>query len=256
MQHQLSVTLILLSVFRIVTVTLTAFWVQLSIWLEDREFRNKNDGAEAPRRTFMEEQSKYSENHVQDQIQAMLELVISLGFVILFGGVAPIIIPFCFAVFMVQLRARAFLLVTSTKRAIPRMAQGIGYWRNVITVVMQFGVLFNGYLLAVYGDNLQGQALITKVTAVFVFCLLSSIIVLVVDVAFPGTSRIANLMTDRRTLVVNKILDEAALAAEDLEGAERRKRSKAASRLRTEGEGDDDLWVARGEWEKILGCYD
>ena len=44
-------------------------------------------------------------------------------------------------VHVVQLRAQAFLLVTSTKPSIPRKAQGTAHWRSGITILMQPGVL-------------------------------------------------------------------------------------------------------------------
>merc|ERR1719487_2655957 len=132
------------------------------LWFELYQLRKQ--GIEPPSRCFAEEQSKYTEFRIREQIESMLTLVISLGFVFMFGTVAPIVVPLSFLVFWVQLRANAYLVTMATKRTVPRKQVGIGAWQDVMELLMKFGILFSGFLIVAYGDTFKGTPLIAKLT--------------------------------------------------------------------------------------------
>jgi len=73
-----------------------------------------------------EEQGKLVKIDEASEVQNMMTLVIALGFVLHFGGVSPLALLVCFAVFSVQLRAFAVLIVGSAQRVMPQKAVGIG----------------------------------------------------------------------------------------------------------------------------------
>ncbi len=125
MRSSLTLTMLILSIVRIVEVWVVSLLVRVKLWLEDRALKKEVGTDAIPERTFIEEQGKFASYRMKDQITAMLQLVIPLGYVILFGGVAPIIVFYALAVFAVQLRATAFLLVTSSKRPVPRKSLGL-----------------------------------------------------------------------------------------------------------------------------------
>jgi len=210
MRKQLTITLIILSVLQIVGVVLQTFIVKLKIWLEDRALKKELNVEELPKRSFVEEQAKYSNFHTIEQVQAMLQLVIPLGYVILFGGVAPITIVFAFGVFAVSLRARGFLLCTTTKRPVPFAQYGIGTWHRIVTVLMNIAVLFSAFLLAVYGDMLAKENRITKMSVLIMFMFGVYLMWAIVDVLVPETTSTISIMAERRKRVVHKLMEVVA----------------------------------------------
>jgi hypothetical protein len=165
---------------------------------------------ELPKRSFVEEQAKYADFRTIEYVQAMLQLVIPLGYVILFGGIAPITIPFACAVFAVSLRAQGFLLCTTTKRPVPSAQYGIGAWRTIVTMLMNISVLLAGFLLAVYGDMLSAENQITKMSIVVVFMFGIYLMWAIVDVMLPEVTSTITVMGARRRRVMHKLMEMVA----------------------------------------------
>lgn len=204
LRRQLITSLVILSLVRIGEVIFASVWVRFLIYRELKR-REKDLGHAPPKECFTEEQSNYSELDIRSQIQMILQPVISIGFVILFGGVAPVIVPFVLAVFVVQLRASAFLLVATTKRTLPRISQGIGAWGKVLAGLRGIGALFASYLLVVYGAMFKGQQVITRLTGMFGFVLFILILWEFVDQVVPTQSPEAKLLAKRRAHVKDRI---------------------------------------------------
>merc|ERR1719272_91350 len=166
-----------------------------------------------PKLCFAETQSSYADYRIREQIEMMSQLVISLGFVILFGGVAPLIVPFCLVVFVIQFRVTAYLLMTTTKRPFPRRAFGIGAWTKVIMFIRSVGALFSAYLLAVYGAMFRGQQTITRLSGMFGFCIFVFVLWCLVDLFMPPTCPEAELLKERRAYVKNRLMEVCASTA-------------------------------------------
>jgi hypothetical protein len=158
-----------------------------------------------PERSYAEEQSKHAEFRVRQQIEAMCMLVISLGYVLIFGAVAPIMVPFCMGVFVLELRFTALMLTTLTKRTVPRGQLGIGAWKNVVLFVMKVGVAFSGFLLVTYGDTFANARLLAKISAAVAFCVLMVIFWELIDIFLPQTDREVSKLGARRTHVEQRI---------------------------------------------------
>lgn len=142
----------------------------------------------------------------------MIQLVVPLGYVMMFGGIAPMIIPMCFVVFAISLRAGAFSLITASKRPFPREQYGIGRWREIILGLMYVALLFSGFLLASYGDMLDGTWMITRMSIIGIFCLIVCTLWVVVDILIPSSCNSVEVMAARRARIAHRLEEEIALS--------------------------------------------
>jgi len=136
----------------------------------------------------------------------MTQLSLTLGYILIFGCVAPRIVPLCLLVFMIQLRAAGILMTTALKRTVPRMTVGIGQWNEVFYFLMILGVLFSAYLLVQFAPLFQGTFLITKLTGFFLYLLIIAAIWVCVDLACPPTDARSGLLEERRLVVEHKVM--------------------------------------------------
>lgn len=245
-RKQLTITLAILSFCRILQVVLDCFLVKFWLWWEDRALKKQLGTEEIPKRSFVEEQSKYSDFSVAEHVQNTIQLVVPLGYVMLFGGIAPFIVPMCFAVFAISLRAGAFTLITSLKRPVPRMMYGMGRWGEVVTGLMYIGLVFSGFLLAAYGDMLDGTWMITRVSIVGVFVLIVVLMWTVVDCLIPSSCKTVEIMAARRIRINHMIEEELAKAT----GAA--VREKGAKNPFT----SSDKALQEGQWDNIRASAD
>jgi len=265
LQEQLVSTFLILTLTGIAQVIAASLLVRVKIMCEDcwlrrsRQEDSENEKGEISKRSFVELQSKFAEGRMQAQIQHMLQLVLSLGFVLLFGAVAPIIVPFCLAVFTVQLRGTAFLMLNYTKRAVPRHQFGIGQWRSIISFLMQASVIFSGFLIAVYGDTFAGAPLLAKVAGVFLYILGMRAIWALVDKVCPPNCRDLETLQARRDRVLHVIMQQA----EGFTGAKKPGARSPRAGQRSPGAGQEPPHgvvahlaeeVKHRSWEKVPHC--
>jgi hypothetical protein len=205
---QLFWTILFLSLARLLLVLADTLQVQFKLWYEMEELKKKlRPGEEVPKRSFAEEQAKYGEFRTNDTIKAFNVSFIALGFILIFGAVSPMIVPFCFLVFVVQLRATAFLLVTSTKRLVPRRALGIGAWDSVSHLLMYAGLFFGAFLLVTYGHIFKGAALTTRLSAGLLYSVAVGLAWWCVDQCMDDTDLVT--LGARRDIVQRKIIHRA-----------------------------------------------
>jgi hypothetical protein len=265
LRNQLRMTLVILCLLSIFMAVAQAAWVQVTLWYHERKVSREYSGP-AMKRSFIEEQSNYIDFGLVSQINMMQTLTITLGYVILFGGIAPVIIPFCWAAFAVQLHSCAFLLVTSTKQVVPEIAFGVGAWRDVVNILMDVAVLFTGYLLAVYSATFSGAQLITKMTGIIMYCMFVYFMWRIVDFLYPPTSLTVRTLERRRTRTKELLADMAIeypdakndREADDfkLGSLDPKQRRASIERhgtdlLNKEGHGSDDARVASGRWDEL-----
>merc|ERR1719379_2999272 len=192
----------------------------------------------------------------------MVQSTITLGYVILFGAVAPIVVPLCFAVLMIEVRGTAFFLTTHARRPFPAKAMGTCAWQKVVHKLMRVGVLWSGILLAEFGYLLRGEENITKISFVFLFSISMLTIWGFVDLCFSQGSSLVRLMGLRRKRVLDCLAAECAEAVEqkarevsragdDEESGDEVTRT-STDLLCKEGQGEDDELVEMGEWDSIM----
>lgn len=136
-------------------------------------------------------------------------LMISLGYVLLFGGVSAVIAPLALIVFAVQLRAYATLLTAKAQRPLPEMMPGIGNWAEVVRFLMTIGVVYSGFLFAAYGETFQGAPLLARMTGCMVFCLGIGALWSLIDVLWPVKDGRPTLLNRRRDYVATKLMHKA-----------------------------------------------
>jgi hypothetical protein len=174
----------------------------------DRSTTRKEMGL--PERSYAEEQSKHAEFGDRQQIEAMCMLMISLGSIIIFGAVAPIMVPFCLAVFTLELRFTAHMLATHAKRPLPERRHGLGAWKHVLLSMMKVGVAFSGFLLVTYSDTFQDSRPLTKVSAAVGFFLMMLLAWEIVGAFWSPMDREVTVLAGRRGRVENKIREACA----------------------------------------------
>merc|ERR1719174_3107042 len=113
LQKSLPMTLAVLAVLQFVQVIVGTLMVKFNLWLEG--YFMEKAGKERPVYGYVEEQAKYGQFRVREQIEVMTQLSLTLGYVLIFGCVAPRIVPLCFLIFLIQLRASGILMTTALK---------------------------------------------------------------------------------------------------------------------------------------------
>jgi hypothetical protein len=193
----------------------------LQVWLvlkwEDRKLHGQKDkDVEVKHRSFLEEQAKYVPFDMRAQIENMLQLVIGLGFVMLFGTLQPMVVPLCLVHFAFTMRVRSMLLSWRfTKRPLPHKLDGVGAWSGVMGVLMNFGVFFSGVLVVLWGRFFHGALLLAKISGLVLWFVLISGVWALVDLVVPPKSPQAQVMTRRRHYA-NRVITEAAMAVTEV----------------------------------------
>lgn len=200
LQQALNSTLLVLGMFRLTEYTFYACSVKYTLQSE----LNNLDGEQV--HSFLEAQAKYPKFLLDEQIETMVELVLALGFVLIFGAVAFGTVLFCFLVFFIQLRASAYHLTTNARRPLPRWSQGIGAWEGVVELMMSIGILFEGFLIVTFDSSFSGAEPITKLMGIVVFWFIVAFTWFLVDLCCPARDSETELLDRRRKYTVKKFM--------------------------------------------------
>mmetsp|Transcript_7432 Transcript_7432/g.13258 ORF Transcript_7432/g.13258 Transcript_7432/m.13258 type:complete len:810 (-) Transcript_7432:78-2507(-) len=98
-------------------------------------------GKQAQPLSFMERQAKMFDYRIEDQIADVLDLVVALGYVFLFGGVSPAVAFIALMVFLLRLRCHAWKLCNVMRRPFPDAADGLGAWNNILELLSWMGLM-------------------------------------------------------------------------------------------------------------------
>lgn len=259
LKHQLVTTITMLVGIRFAMLALSALKIPFFLWWEERNLRlalaSKEEGAdtsveEIPVRGFIEEQAKYDENRIRVQIEGMMQLVITLGYLLIFGAVAPVIVPLCLLLFVVQLRANAWQLTRNTKRSLPRKAAGLGAWLNVVKFLMVTGVVFTGFLVVAHGPSFGGTRILTKVTGFIFYIGVMFIAGQVTAFCLPDSDKGSHLLEKRRQYVVDKVTEKNDIVTI----ANLKQDVRTTSFHHSLGKFDDE--IQGGKWDSIPHLVD
>jgi len=155
--------------------------------------------------SWPEEQAKYGQFRLPEQIEFMLELVLALGFVLLFSSVAtvgPVI--FCLLVFIIQLRTSAYFLTTLSKRPMPRSSFGIGAWEDIVALLMKIGIVFSAFLVVNFDESFTDARHATRLMGFIILSLLMFSTWPIVDLCCPAEDGEADLLARRRAYTLTK----------------------------------------------------
>lgn len=249
LRRQLMMNQGILSVTRIATTVWQALNQTVVLWWENRQIKKLHGETASIKRSAEEEQLIQYEYNLREQVEDMTQLVISLGFVLLFGSVSPIIVPLTLAVFSVQLRGSAYALVHHTKRPVPMFSQGLEAWGEIVTILARGGVLFSSFFVVNYGRSFQGTPLIARASGSFVFCFIMFMVWVLIDLAVPKASIDAVNLSIRRHCVQDTILRKCEKVSLDKE--RRRSTGGVVTLGESIGKSDEASNIENGEWGKI-----
>jgi hypothetical protein len=167
----------------------SSYKVKFVLWYEVYQYKKANNGKEPPDRARCEEEAKMNPFRAEDQIDMMCQLMLSLGFIILFGGVVPIMVPFCLLLFALNLRMGAQVLVTSTQRPFPRKILGIGAWKKIVALLMMSGMIFSGFMMVVNSSTFNGTPVVAKLTGLMLYCCVVAAVWELVNCVVPPTGK-------------------------------------------------------------------
>jgi hypothetical protein len=205
LQRMLVTIQLSLSVVSILEVLAHSYWVKFKLWYEMHQYRKANNGKEPPQRPRSEEEAKMRRFRVEDQINFLCPLVVSAGYIILFGGIVPIMVPLSLLLFAAKLRLGAHGLVKYTQRPFPRRQMGIGAWNSIMLHLMGSGILFSGLLLVTYSNSFVGAPLVTKLSGFVFYCMFMIMASGVVDIFVPPKTEDVTTLRLQHQHVVDKI---------------------------------------------------
>jgi hypothetical protein len=107
----------------------------------------------------------------REHIDSMMQRVMALGYIILFGAIEPLIVPAIWLMFVVHLRMEAWLLTTSKQRPWPTTALGIGAWQEATEFMLRVSTIFSVCIVVTYGELFSGASTIARVTFVILWML-------------------------------------------------------------------------------------
>jgi hypothetical protein len=91
--------------------------------------------------TYLQAQAKCAE--YAGDIDDFMELVLSLGFVMMFVVVLPVMAPLACLCNLIELRLQAFKMMYVTRRTNPVGQEGIGAWAEIIKIMATMSVIIN-----------------------------------------------------------------------------------------------------------------
>jgi hypothetical protein len=244
---QLPVTLAVIVAFRPMLVGIAMFIAKFGGWYED--YQMKQQGLEKIKRSFLEEQGKFAPFGVPEQVEALVQLALTVGFILIFGGVAPRIALLCLIVFMVQLRAGAVILTTAATRTVPRQAMGVGHIGDAMNFLNVVGMAFSGYMLVNFAPLFRGTMILTRVSAWLFWGLFVCLLWFFVDIALPPRGGGGDLLDARRAYVEKKVGESHSDAIYGMG-------TKATEETIVETEGDYANLVGEASWDDIPRLID
>lgn len=244
LQSMLIILQVSLSVVSIFVFLVDSYWVRFKLWYEVYQYRKAHEGRDPPQRSHSEEEAKMKRFGEEQQINFMCRLILSAGFIILFGGLVPIMVPLSLCLFAVNLRIGAHVLLTYTQRPFPRTQGGIGAWKDIMLLLMRIGLVFSGFLLVSFSDIFTDTPLATKLAGLVIYCTLALISWGAVDTFVPVKSEDETTLAQQHQYVISKIQEKVQDKLDD--GNEKFRQALKKSK--------EEFWnspIAAAEWSEI-----
>jgi len=209
-RFQLILTQLSLSLFVTGQVAVNVLCVRLKVWLQYSKLGDQQ--------LSVDEQRHYVEYRTHQQVEAVTQLMISVGFIMLFGSVAPVMVPFTFLVFLIQLRGYAFILTFAGRRTLPREMANFQAWESITHGLMHFSVVLSSIFVVNYGTPWCHKPLLSKLTGCLMVLITSFVLWGMVDLLVPPQSKDAEKETAARSHAVCKIIHACAKAENVIKG--------------------------------------
>lgn len=167
--------------------------------------RGEEYNGEVPILSLLEVQAKFCEYKEREQIQTMTQMVISLGFLLLFGAVAPIMTLPCVCVFACYFRMNARQLTHSAKRPFPWNLSSIGSWTYAMEVLRGAGVFVTAFLLVTQEGVFEGADITAKLFGALAFICAARVTRPIVNVVLACPDDSTSMLSHRQTHVLNML---------------------------------------------------
>mmetsp|Transcript_76424 Transcript_76424/g.175097 ORF Transcript_76424/g.175097 Transcript_76424/m.175097 type:complete len:351 (-) Transcript_76424:247-1299(-) len=250
---ELIVTLLALIVFRIAEVGLHFWYIRWQLESELAKVETA-DGKEVAR-SYMEEQGKYYEVRDKESIELHIQLLVSLGFVLLFGSVIPIVSVFALVMFVTTLRSAVYMHTHLMKRPIPRRALGIGPWQHLVIGLTVAGILMGGLTLSFHGVLLRDATTVARVSFCLAWFMGGLAVFAICTLLLPSEDATTALLVRRRAYVESRLhtkLGTAMLTSRrDGLTATQRRVLRVATVAKSLRQAENWAVLAEEKWEQI-----
>jgi len=141
-------------IFKVVLgAVLPILFVRFEIWKEARRFPDKTF-------TYLQVQNKCSK--YPGDTDDFMNLVVCMGFVMMFAVALPCMATISFMCNLVELRMQAFKMIHFYRRVDPKGQEGIGAWLQIMWILSKFGVIVNVGMAVFSMRPLRAQPLPAK----------------------------------------------------------------------------------------------
>jgi len=246
LREQLIETLLQLTAMRLFALAMSGAKVKATIaWVYAK---SEGEDLDKAAQSEAEKQAIHGTFELLDQMDTLLELVGSLGYVILFGSVAPVAVPLCFIEFAVQLRATAVELMAWKRRPVPVEFMGLSACRNAVRFLISVGIVLTSILIVMHGKFFHDAPIISKLTGCLSFIIIASATRGILALAFDEQDPDTRLMIARRNYVKAKLYAKVR----ELTPAEQANELVVMTQRGIEERGEQGVEaVKRGDWAEI-----
>lgn len=226
LRYQLAVTVSLLITVRIAYIILQTCRVKWRLAVEEHQSKSENSPATSRAysfahsfrsmtlgkfqssvegSSFLEQQSMYNKIQMEDEIEEHSALILSLGYVLLFGSIFPHLVFLAFINFAVHLRSEAFMLTHDAQRPVPEITLGIGAWLNILEVLRRLGMFMTAFMLVCESVLFKDAELVTRCSGMLLFAFVANVSWRMIDFLIPHLDESTQLLAARRRHTVTKM---------------------------------------------------
>jgi len=160
---------------------------------------------ELPKLSFMEQQGLMEEYGMDQQISDFQSLALTLSYVLIFWGVAPLLGMIALPVFLLRLRVDAWKMTVLLRRPFPYIEDGIGPWNTLIDTLMWIGLVCSVSIPLLNMPRFDKLDSLQKLLAFLVIERSLVIIRIVCLSLLPEESADIKLLIDRQQYVLDRL---------------------------------------------------
>lgn len=175
--------------------------------LQERIKGGSDEKDQIIKRAFMERQGKMWVYEIDEYITDFLDLVVAVGYTLLFASVVPIVVIIALAILLVRLRADAWKLCSVYRRTWAFRTSGIGAWNDVLELLSWLGLMTSVAIPVLNMKAMDGYTLEQKFLIFFGIEHILILAKVVTGHSLTEVSPSTKLMMDRRQYVEDTMRD-------------------------------------------------
>jgi hypothetical protein len=131
--------------------------LRLKLYQEDKKIKKAKDEGQAVRENLYQVEIESKLDPYESPLDDYMEMVISFGYVALFGSSLPLLPLLALVEIVLEIRVDAWKICTLTKRSHPYRSETIGVWRTIILAVAYAGAFTNSGIIFITLDMLTDK---------------------------------------------------------------------------------------------------